>query len=780
VIADVACVQRERLHAALDRAVERPLTLIVGPPGAGKTTLLAGWVAAGRAPGAVTWLAPDASLAGAGPGVVVLDDFHAAPAALQAELRLLLRHPDPALRVIVATRTEPVLPLARLRLQEQLAEIRAPDLAFTRAETAELGGDDALWERTGGWVGAVCGRDDLLDEVLAPLAHDDRRFLLRTAVAGVLNGELADALTGRGGGQRRLAALARAGVPLEPLDRRDEWYRYHPLLVELLSARLRAERAREPAALHRRAARWHADRGDDAHAIRHAVDARAWDLAARLAGERWPALLARGEIAALAPLAAGIPRGRLAAHPELDVAFASLLLEGGDVAGAARHLRRAGAGAARTAVRLRVAMARGPVEPALRAARAETLDSPAAPLRALALTSRGIAELWTGDIEAATRLLERGKAAADEAGGSALALEALSYLAAAAGARDDYARAGHLALQAIALAEERGWTGTRWAAPAYLAHATVELLGGRLDAAEAALGHVRDAGEPPLQAVLGLLRSGVLGARGELGAALVAVTDAVAALGDWPLRACIRDELTVREAVLIAALGDRAQAERLLIAARCLRAAVELAHMRLADGEADAARATLARWTDALDGERAGPVVRFHVVDALALDALADHAGAAVALERALEHAEPYGLRHALLGFGRPLEPLLRRQLARGTGHAALAADVAASIAGAGVAAADAPRGGAPLSARERAVLGYLPTPMSNQEIAAQMCLSVNTVKSHVKAIYRKLDVEDRRAAVAYARRHRLLGRPGDSPGPGDASSPVRPRAFRA
>src|SRR6185295_15812582 len=97
----------------------------------------------------------------------------------------------------------------------------------------------------------------------------DRRFLLCTATAGVLNGELADALTGARDGHRRLAALVRAGVPLEPIDRRDEWYRYHPLFAELLCERLRADTPRQPAALHRCAARWHAERGHDAHAIGH-------------------------------------------------------------------------------------------------------------------------------------------------------------------------------------------------------------------------------------------------------------------------------------------------------------------------------------------------------------------------------------------------------------------------------------------------------------------------------------------------------------------------------
>jgi LuxR family maltose regulon positive regulatory protein len=150
--------------------------------------------------------------------------------------------------------------------------------------------------------------------------------------------------------------------------------------------------------------------------------------------------------------------------------------------------------------------------------------------------------------------------------------------------------------------------------------------------------------------------------------------------------------------------------------------------------------------------------VQAHVVDALTLDAAADHAGAAAVLERALARAEPYGLRAALLAFGAPLLPLVRRQLRRGTAHAALARDVAAALAGDGRPVALASAGAVePLSPRERAVLRYLPTTLSNQGIAAELCVSVNTIKTHLKAIYRKLGVEDRQAAVTRARAQKLL-----------------------
>ena len=146
-------------------------------------------------------------------------------------------------------------------------------------------------------------------------------------------------------------------------------------------------------------------------------------------------------------------------------------------------------------------------------------------------------------------------------------------------------------------------------------------------------------------------------------------------------------------------------------------------------------------------------------MDALALDVLADHDGAAASLEQALERAEPSGLRWALLDFGRPLQPLLTRQLRRGTAHRALVGELLEALDGDERAHAvrQSPFVVEPLSPRERAVLRYLPTMMSNQEIASELFVSVNTVKTHLKAIYRKLDVADRREAVRRARALELL-----------------------
>ena len=859
-------IVRRRLLDALDAATQRPLTLISAPPGAGKTALLGSWIGAGNPPGAVAWLSLDGAdadrrrfwravlealhRAGAGdavaalaahpqgrvdrltaalvtaldgrdePVVLVLDDFHEVAEAVHADLDRLLHRQPLALRIVLATRADPPLRLGRLRLQEQLAELREPDLALNLEETGQMlsaagvsmAGQHVrrLWDRTEGWAGALRlaalslrdhpepGRfvddfagddraisDYLISEVMSVLPPDDRCFLLRTSIAGVLNGDLANALTDRTDGHRRLAELARGGALLAPLDRRGEWYRYHALFRELLHAELRSDFPDELAELHRRAAWWLAQHGDDARGLVHAVEAGAWDLAARLAGERWVDLLIRGEVGALRPLVERVPPDWTAKDPELALAVASALLDRGDHGEAARLLDAAAAAADRVpaehearfavsfaALRLHVARLRGDLESALETGRALARDGRLEPgvvhsdLRALALANLGIAELWAGDVDAAAGHLERARGAATDAGRDWLLLLAIAHLAVLAGTTQDFPRAARHAREAIEVAQRHGWERTWPAGAAYLALANAEFLWDHREEAAATVELAREAlhgtQERPLRAGLALLRSGVLAARGDVEAALAVVESGAEEIGDWPLPESMREYFAVREAILRAELGDRAGAARVLgegaSGPSSLPGAVVLAQLRLADGEWEAARAIVSTWSDRFRDEATPAAVQAWTVDALALDALADHDGAAASLERALELAEPGGLRWALLDFGRSLSPLLGRQLRSGTSHRALVGELLASLDGAnGRDRAHSPFMMVPLSPRERAVLRYLPTMMSNQEIASELFVSVNTVKTHLKAIYRKLDVADRREAVTRARSLELL-----------------------
>jgi LuxR family maltose regulon positive regulatory protein len=234
-------------------------------------------------------------------------------------------------------------------------------------------------------------------------------------------------------------------------------------------------------------------------------------------------------------------------------------------------------------------------------------------------------------------------------------------------------------------------------------------------------------------------------------------------LGDWPLAPSIRERLTVHEAALRAELGEHDRAVRLLrgddgAGPRSLAAAVVLGQLQLGRGDAAEARATIAVWVPQMEREPSPASVQGWLVDSLARRADADHSGAAASLERAFERAEPAGVRWPFLTFGRSLRPLLQDQLRRGTGHRALVGELLEALDHRNGAAA--PRAKLviePLSPRERAVLRLLPTMMSNQEIAGELYVSVNTIKTHLKAIYRKLDVADRREAVRRARMLELL-----------------------
>lgn len=337
-------MQRPRLVGRLAAADPPALTLISAPAGFGKTTLLAEWFGDGSFTGhrpvdwSTAWLSLDASdddpaafwagvvaalqtvapgvgaeassllqaaqpaetvvgsllndlvdLAGTGKGtILVLDDYHVITSAeIHAGVAFLVDHLPPNVRLVLAGRADPPLPLARLRAAGDLLEIRVADLRFTAAETGAylnqvmgltLDEHDvtALEARTEGWIAApqlaalsMQGRDDpaafvasfagddrfvvdyLVEEVLERQPPEVRRFLLHTAVLPRLTGPLCDALTGTAGGRAMLERLERANLFLVPLDDRRRWYRYHHLFADVLQARLLDEEPELVGQLHR-------------------------------------------------------------------------------------------------------------------------------------------------------------------------------------------------------------------------------------------------------------------------------------------------------------------------------------------------------------------------------------------------------------------------------------------------------------------------------------------------------------------------------------------------
>ncbi len=373
-------VLRPRLSERLDRGAASKLVLVSAPAGFGKTTLLGEWLAAGpAAPGGerlAAWLSLDrgdndpgsfwayviAALRAVAPGVgegalaflrapqppaieavltallndlaavageivLVLDDYHVIDGReVRDGMAFLVDHVPPGLHVVIASRADPVLPLARLRARGELAEIRAAELRFTAAEAAaylngmmglELTARDvaALESRTEGWIAALQlaalsmqGRDDvagfisgfagddryvvdyLAEEVLARQSGRVQAFLLATCILGRLSGPLCDAVTGQGGGKAMLEALDRGNLFLVPLDDRRRWYRYHHLFADVLQARLLDEQPGQVPELHRRASAWYEQNGDRSEAVRHALAAGDFGRAADLVELAIPAI----------------------------------------------------------------------------------------------------------------------------------------------------------------------------------------------------------------------------------------------------------------------------------------------------------------------------------------------------------------------------------------------------------------------------------------------------------------------------------------------------------
>ncbi|MDR2986289.1 MAG: LuxR C-terminal-related transcriptional regulator [Nocardiopsaceae bacterium] len=411
-------VPRPRLLGALDEGVARRLIMLCAPAGFGKTALLAEWAWQGERPAA--WLSLDAgdndparfwryvvaALDRTRPGIaervgpllgppspssfegpvtaiinelatetetdaggdrevlLVLDDYHVIDAQpVHNSLEFLLEHLPPELRLVMASRSDPPLPLARLRASGQLAELRSGDLRFSTQESAALlneaiGGDlpaetvEALAARTEGWaVGlqlaamSLRGRPDtasfvadfsgshryvldyLAEEVLERQSEEVRTFLLETSVLERLSGGLCDAVTGRADSQAMLERIERANLFLIPLDEMRGWWRYHHLFADLLQARLQQERPGRAVAVHRNAAVWHETHGHADDAIRHALGAGDAVWAARLIEKHADELIyLRGEGTTVLRWLATLPREVTDARPRLLLTQAALAL----------------------------------------------------------------------------------------------------------------------------------------------------------------------------------------------------------------------------------------------------------------------------------------------------------------------------------------------------------------------------------------------------------------------------------------------------------------------
>jgi LuxR family maltose regulon positive regulatory protein len=368
----------------------------------------------------------------------VLDDYHLIEAESVHTLFLfLLEHGPPDLHVVVASRSHPPLPLARLRACGRLAELRTFDLRFTTEEAASLlreavgSGlpDEAaaiLAARTEGWAAglqlaalSLRGQPDvagfvatfsgnlryildyLTEEVLEDQTERVRGFLLETSVLDRLSAELCDSVTGRSDSQQMLEAIERANLFLIPLDEVRGWWRYHQLFADLLRTRLQQQQRDRALELHHKAAAWCEQRGLADDAVRHALASGDATRAARLVERHTEAVLLRGESATAQRWLAALPAHVVGCRPRLLLAQALLALLGGHVDEVEAPLDAAERAAA--------AFADEPFEPSVGKAASALANIPAA----IALDRAHLAEL-RGDAERAIAFGRKALAAIGE------------------------------------------------------------------------------------------------------------------------------------------------------------------------------------------------------------------------------------------------------------------------------------------------------------------------------------------------------------------------------
>jgi LuxR family maltose regulon positive regulatory protein len=889
-------VARPRLLERLEEGLARGLLLVCAPAGFGKTSLLADWARRGGRP--VAWLSLDqgdndparfwrhvvAALARARPGIaeqvapllgppapasfeglvtalinqlaaqpdqvlLVLEDYHLVEAPpVHASLGFLLEHRPPGLHLVLTSRADPPLGLARLRARGQLAELRDADLRFTAEEAAallrEAVGPDlpeaavaVLMARTEGWVAGlqlaglslrgqadVAGfvasfsgshryvLDYLAEEVLEREPDEVRSFLLETSVLERMSGPLCDAVTGRTDGQAMLERVERANLFLVPLDAVRSWWRYHQLFADLLRARLLQERPERVPQLHRAAAAWSEAHGLADDAVHHALGAGDATWAARLVERHADGLLVRSEGATVQRWLAALPIKLVGSRPRLLLAQARLALLSGRVEAVQRRLD--------DAERALQATADEPYEPSVDRATSLLANVPAA----IAVQRAALAEL-RGDAEQTSVFARRTLAELGE-GEWMLNSAARWYLAIADWLGGRLAEAERASAASVA-----GW---RAAGERYLAVRTCYQLGqvqraqGRLDAALGTYQQALEVAAPPGQPALpsaGMAQVGmaeVAYQRGELDTALEHLTEGIARCRQLaytqPLATGLATLAWIRQAQgdsagALEAIGEAEQVAPGLGVATLLNPAPALrARLLLARGEVAAA----ARWTQACGlraGDepsyphepeylvlarvllaqdrpdqalgllerlhasaaaqgRLGSLIEIQALRALALAASGEEAGALAVLAEALTLACPQGYVRVFVDEGAPMGALLGRlvtaQRTQQTGAADVPSDCLARLLRAFDATHAAPHAGRgaaaavpglvdPLTDRELEVLGLLAAGRSNQRIAEELVVSLDTVKKHVSHVMDKLGVANRTEAVARARELGLL-----------------------
>ncbi len=853
----------ERLNEGL--AAGNKLTLVSAPAGFGKTTLIGEWVAGCGRPAA--WLSLDeadsdpsrfltyfiAALQTVAPGigegiltvlqspehpplestltamlndinaipsdvVLVLDDYHVLDAKpVDDALAFLVEHLPPQMHLVIATREDPALPLARLRARGQLTELRAADLRFTPSEAAgflhevmslDLSTEEvaALDARTEGWIAglqlaalSLQGRADaagfiesfagsnrfvldyLVEEVLQRQSEPVQTFLLRTSILDRLCGPLCDAvlLDASAPGQETLKYLDRANLFIVPLDTERRWYRYHHLFAGLLR-----QRRGQSAVLsggededHLRASEWFEANGLEIEAFQHAAAGHDVERAERLIEGRGMPLYFRGALVPILHWLESLPTTVLDARPSLWVTYAQALLSSGQNTGiepklqaAERALQDARADDRTRDLVGRIASVRAflvwspdQVETIIAQSRRalEYLHPDNLPFRTAAALNLGHAYVLLGDRSGARQALTEVTAISAASGNTIYEILGSIGLGFIQETDNQLGLAVETYRHAIELAAGLPFP---FVCEAHLGLARVLYQWNALDAArqhgEQSIQLARQIADTDRPVACQVLLARLALAEGDVAgaAAILAEADQAARQHDFVLQV---PEVAAARVLTFLRQGDVAAAAHL---AQAHELPLSQARVHLAQGDPTAALAVLEPYRRRMAEKAwADQELMALVLLAVAFDAHGERAKAVEVLDEALALAEPGGFIRLFVDEAAPMDHLLRGALSRGNSPDYLRRLLAAFPASGRGQAAPSRAAAAgiglaePLSAREFEVLDLIAAGLTNQQIAARLYLSLHTVKSHARNINAKLGVSSRTQAVATGRALGLL-----------------------
>ncbi|HNT77027.1 MAG TPA: LuxR C-terminal-related transcriptional regulator [Anaerolineae bacterium] len=867
-----ALVTRPRLFARLNAglAAGSKLTLISAPAGFGKTTLLSEWASqrigesAGEQP--VAWLSLDdadsnptrfwtyfiAALqtvipdVGAGVAdalqspqpppiellltnllneiaaiperfVLVLDDYHVIESStVDAALAFLLEHLPSPLHLVIASREDPQLPLARLRARGQLAELRAADLRFTPAEAADflnrvmglsLSGEDvaALEARTEGWIAglqlaalSMQGQPDvagfirsftgshhfvldyLVEEVLRRQPEDIQTFLLRTSILDRLCGPLCDAVLSGDEGKGSsfiLDTLERANLFIVPLDNDRLWYRYHHLFGTFLRQRLgQTLPPGEVAALHVRASRWHEDNDLALEAFRHATAAGDIDRAVRLIKGKGMPLHFHSVAAGVLDWLASLPAAALDARPFLWVRWATLLLMNGQTTGVEEKLQAAEKALQHVepddrirdligqiaCARATLALTRYDPETMLVQARRalEYVHPDNLPFRFTANWALASASLLHGDRATAARACREGVVISQKSGDSFSMILATGDLGQIQELDNQLYPAAETYRRVLQLAGEYPQPNV---AETYLGLARIHYEWNDLDAAEQYAQQSLQLARQFDRAIDRFIVSEVFLTRLQLARGDVAGAAAQVAQIEQSARqrhfVHRLPEIAAAQVDVLLRQGDVAAAAHL---AQKHELPFSRARILLAQGDAAAALTLLSASRQQLEAKGwQDERLKALVLQALAFRARGEEEAALQTLGETLALAEPGGFIRIFVDEGVAMAQLLSEAIARGIAPDYIGRILAAfpDAMASGQSKIQNPKSKMiePLSQRELEVLRLIAQGLSNREISERLFLALSTVKGHTRIIFDKLQVQRRTEAVARARELGLL-----------------------